>query len=134
MYADKVIIFYDGVCNLCNASVQFLVKRDTHKNLYYAHLQSDFAKGMVASSNLKPDALESLILVEHGKIYSHSTGVLRAMKHLRRPWRWLGILLVVPIPIRDFIYTRIAKHRYQWFGQAETCMLPSSEIKQRFLS
>lgn len=134
MHADKVIVFYDGACILCNASVQLLIKRDAHNKLYYAHLQSSIAKEMLSSASIDPDALKSLILFENGEFFTHSTGVLRTLKYLDRPWRWLRILLVVPTPIRDSIYNHIAKHRYQWFGQTETCMIPSEEIKRRFLS
>lgn len=134
MHTDKVIVFYDGVCNLCNASVQFLIKRDIHKNLNYAHLQSDIAKDIMGSLNLAPEALESFILFERGKVYTHSSGVLRTLKYLRLPWGLLKILLIIPAPLRNLIYNKIARNRYQLFGQTETCMLPSEEIKRRFLS
>ena len=128
------IILFDGVCNLCNWSVQFLIKHDPEKKFLFASLQSDKAKKLLADYSIDTDELNSFILVENERIFTKSTGALRVLKQLK----WWSVLfycfILVPKFIRDGIYNFIAKKRYRWFGRKDECMVPSPEISSRFLN
>lgn len=125
----KKIILYDGVCNLCDFAVRFIIPRDPEAKFCFASLQGDFAKKLLKS----PPLLHSVILVEGEKIYEHSTAMLRIASQLKFPWNLLGFLRIIPRPIRDAAYGLIARNRYRWFGKQETCLLPRPEWKTRFL-
>ena len=133
MQKSERIILFDGICNLCNHSIQFIIRNDSKKKFKFAALQSDFAQKLVPDVTIKNGAPESIILVESGKIYSHSTAALLIAKQLEFPIFLLYGFMVIPKFIRDRIYKWIAKNRYRWFGKQESCMLPSVELKERFL-
>ncbi|MEO7210467.1 MAG: DCC1-like thiol-disulfide oxidoreductase family protein [Chitinophagaceae bacterium] len=127
------VIFFDGVCNLCNASVQFMIRHDKKKLLRYASLQSAIGQHLLKENNLAEKHFDSFILFENQIIYTRSTGALKCAKYLSAPWSWLSIFMYVPRFIRDGVYSRIAKNRYKWFGKKEACWLPSPELKSLFL-
>ena len=130
----KSIIFFDGVCTLCNASIDFILKRD-HKNRFLVGaLQEPTSKKVLANFQVDPSYLDSLVLVENGKIYFRSTAALRIAKKLNGPWSFFYILIVIPAFIRDPVYDWIGKNRYRWFGKKSTCRIPSAEERQKFLS
>lgn len=130
----KRIILFDGICNLCNASVQFVLQQERKPIFYFASIQSESAKELLDQCNLPADYMQSVILIENGKIYFGSTAALRIGKTLRLPWSVLAAIgLIVPRFIRDWVYNQIAQHRYQWFGKRDTCMLPTENLKTRFL-
>lgn len=131
--ATQAIIFFDGICNLCNASVQFVLARDKKKHYKFAALQSEFAKTTLAKFEVDLDALKSILLLENGKLYSKSTAALRVTKHLGYAWPMLYGFVVVPKFIRNGVYNFVAKNRYKWFGQQESCWIPTPELKDRFL-
>ncbi|OIK21886.1 thiol-disulfide oxidoreductase DCC family protein [Bacillus amyloliquefaciens] len=130
---DRVLLF-DGVCNLCNGAVQFIIKRDPAGLISFASLQSDTARELLASEGLPTEQFDSMIFIENGQIYRKSQAVLKVARHLRGAWRLSAVFFAVPRPLRDRVYSFIARRRYKWFGKREACMLPSPEIKNRFLS
>ena len=128
---NKSIILFDGVWNLCNGAVQFLINRDSQDQFRFASLQSDLGRKVMQQLNNKN--IDSIVLIESGRIYTTSTAALRIAKHLPAPWNYLYLLRLLPRPLRDQAYTCIAHHRYQWFGRQDTCMLPTPENERKFL-
>ncbi|WP_366248259.1 thiol-disulfide oxidoreductase DCC family protein [Terribacillus aidingensis] len=129
---SKAIILFDGVCNLCNSSVQFIIKHDKAAYFNFASLQSDFG-GQLKETKQIPDNVDSIILVENGKVYMQSSAILRIARNLDGVWKLAAAALIIPRPIRDMVYRYVAKNRYRWFGKQDQCMLPSPELKERFL-
>jgi len=129
---NKIILF-DGVCNLCNNSVQFIIKRDKKKQFRFASLQGNFGQEFLKKYSLPADNFNSFILLEDKKIYTRSTGALRMLKHLGGGWSLFYAFMILPKFIRDGIYNWIAKNRYKWFGKKDACMIPTPELKERFL-
>lgn len=126
------VILFDGVCNFCDASVQFILNRDPKGTFHFASLQSEAGQELVKKHNVPAD-VDSMILIEDGKVYYKSTAALRISRHLEGVWKWLYALIIVPSPIRNIAYDIIAKNRYKWFGQKDSCMLPPPNIRKRFL-
>lgn len=130
--AHKILLF-DGVCNLCNASVLFVIRRDKKKEIKYAAIQSQQGKMLLQQYHIEEAYLGSLIFIEDGKVYLKSTGALRLCKYLKGLWPVLYLFIFVPPFIRNAVYDFVAKNRYQWFGKKETCMVPTVELKSLFL-
>jgi len=129
MKEDEHIVLFDGVCNLCNGAVRFVLARDPRGRFRFASLQSDVARRL-----LKGDGpAETIVLIDAGKIYTKSTAALRIARGLRFPWPLLYALAVIPRPLRDFVYDWVARNRYRWFGKRDTCMLPTPQMRGRFL-
>lgn len=126
------IILFDGECNFCDKSVQFIIKRDKKAIYKFASLQSKIGQGILKEFCV-PLNVNSLILIEGNRYYFKSSAALRICKNLNGGWKLFSLLLMMPTPIRDFFYTIIARNRYKWFGKKESCMLPSPEIRRRFL-
>ncbi len=129
---NKPIIFFDGICNLCNASVQFVLKRDKKKHFLFASLQSDVARNILLHKNKKIN-MNSIVLLQDDVVYSKSDAALLILKELRFPYNILVVFKVIPKTIRDGVYDFIAKNRYKWFGKKETCMVPKDDVLERFL-
>jgi predicted DCC family thiol-disulfide oxidoreductase YuxK len=123
------VVLFDGVCNLCNGAVRFLIARDPSARFRLAALQSEAARRLLG----KQPPLESIVLVEAGRTYTKSAAALRIALGLRFPWPLLYAFLLVPRPLRDAVYDWVARHRYGWFGKREVCMVPTPEIRGRFL-
>ncbi|MCM3116401.1 thiol-disulfide oxidoreductase DCC family protein [Neobacillus sp. MER 74] len=128
---DRIILF-DGICNLCNNSVQFIIKRDTIGFFKFTSLQSETGQALLKKYGLNKD-LNSFVLLENGKAYVKSSAALRVCSKLGSAWPILSILRFLPPFSRDFLYDIVAKNRYKWFGKKESCMLPLPEWKERFL-
>ncbi|MEN1969547.1 thiol-disulfide oxidoreductase DCC family protein [Lentibacillus sp. N15] len=126
------IILFDGACNFCDKSVQFILKRDPNGRFKFASLQSDIGKDLLRKYDA-PSDIDSMVLIEGNKCYFKSSAALRICKNLKGLWKLLYFLLAVPKPLRDVFYKIIAKNRYKWFGKKESCMLPSPEERKRFL-
>jgi predicted DCC family thiol-disulfide oxidoreductase YuxK len=133
MPADQPVVLFDGVCNLCNASVRFLIRRDRAGRLRYASLQSQYGKGRLAALGLPPDYSDSIVFLEDGRAFTRSAAVVRLLAYLRWPWPLLGVAVVLPAPLRDALYDFIARVRYRWFGRLDECPLPRPEWRERFL-
>lgn len=129
---ENPVIFFDGVCNLCNASVNFIIKRDKKKLFRFSSLQSDFASKALPESLTKEAELQSLVLLKDG-ILVKSTAALTIARELSGLWPILYVFIVIPRFIRHFIYDLIAKNRYNWFGKKDQCMIPTPELKERFV-
>lgn len=129
------VVLFDGVCNLCNATVNFLIDRDRDARLRFASLQSEPGRALLASRGVTvPEGdPESIVLVEGDAVWQRSDAILRLGRHLPAPWRWGAVLLVVPRVVRDAVYRWIARNRYRWFGRSETCRVPTPELRARFL-
>jgi predicted DCC family thiol-disulfide oxidoreductase YuxK len=130
---NKSIILFDGVCNLCNTLVNFIIKHDKKAYFKFASLQSDAAKEILLQYNSKKINLDSIILIENNAVYEKSTAALKISKNLTGGFKLLYALIIIPKFIRDWVYYFIAENRYKWFGKKESCMIPSPEIKSRFL-
>lgn len=129
---DKPVILFDGICNLCSGSVEFILKRDKEKKFLFASLQSAYGQDLLKQFNLPADTFNSFILYQDGKIYTRSTAALKMFQQLKG-WKWIKIYWVVPKFIRDAVYNLVARNRYKWFGKKEKCWLPTPELKARFL-
>lgn len=132
MTPNHPIVFFDGVCNLCNASVQWLIKRDQKHQFRFAPLQGETAKVhlKITDENATP---QSVILFENGKVYQKSSAALRIAVKLGFPWFLAGIFFIIPRFFRDWVYDFIARNRYRWFGKQDACMIPTPELKALFL-
>ncbi len=133
----KDIILFDGVCNLCTRSVQFIIKRDQGGKFQFASRQSDIGQTLMAQYQLKKETkladADTLILIQADRAYTHSEAALRIAMGLDGAWRLLGILRFVPRFIRDWAYRLVAQNRYRWFGQADACWIPTPELRKRFI-
>src|SRR5699024_559956 len=125
------IILFDGECIFCNRNVHFIIKRDPQALFQFASLQSEIGKRLLSRYEV-PTNENSLILLENKTYYSKSTAALKISKHLSHVWKLFYIFILIPKPFRDNVYEIIANNRYKWFKK-DTCMIPSSEIKNRFL-
>lgn len=130
---QQPIILFDGVCNLCSSSVQFVIRRDPQHHFRFASLQSNTGKQILEQFNLSTSDLSSFILLENGKIYTRSTGALKVAKQLSKGWTLLYGFIIIPAFIRDAVYQFIAKNRYKWFGKKTACWVPTKELEQLFL-
>jgi predicted DCC family thiol-disulfide oxidoreductase YuxK len=127
------VILFDGVCNLCNGFVRFVIARDPEARFRFASLQSNAAAALL-NGRAQQDALpDSVLLVEDGRIYTESTAALRVARGLGFPWNLCYGLLIVPRPLRDGVYKWIARNRYAWFGKRDVCMVPTADLRERFL-
>ncbi len=128
------LILFDGVCNLCNSSVQYVIKHDPHRLFRFASLQSAFAQKILSDYHLPSNEYNSFILFNDNKIYTRSTAALLVAKKLKGFIKSLYVFIIVPKFIRDAVYNIIAKNRYKWFGKKQVCWLPSPELKSLFLN
>ncbi|HEY7690102.1 MAG TPA: thiol-disulfide oxidoreductase DCC family protein [Dongiaceae bacterium] len=127
------VMLFDGVCNLCSAWVQFAIARDPQARLRFAAVQSPLGQAFLERQGLPSDVYESFYFVEDGIVYEKSTGWFRMVRHLRWPWPWFRALAILPRGLRDFLYDRIARNRYRWFGRRDACLVPTPEIAARFI-
>jgi predicted DCC family thiol-disulfide oxidoreductase YuxK len=146
MPADAPVVLFDGFCNLCNGTVQFIVDHERTPELRFAPLQSELAQELLESAfdaegarRIREGATgggdpDTIVLVEGTKGFTHSTAGLRIARRLRAPWSWLSVFVVVPRPLRDLVYRFIARNRYRWFGKSETCRVPTPELRGRFIA
>jgi predicted DCC family thiol-disulfide oxidoreductase YuxK len=132
--SDKPIILFDGVCNLCNGSVLFIIKRDSQSRLKFASLQSEYGSEQMKRFHLPLSSLNSVLLIKNGKLFQKSEAALEIARMLDGIWPGMYAFKIVPLFIRNFIYDWIAKNRYRWFGKKEACMIPTPEMKARFVN
>lgn len=130
----QAVILFDGVCNLCNSSVQFVIKHDKRNYFSFAALQSNFGQELLKKHHLNPQDFDSFVLYENKKVYLKSSAALLVTRKLRFPLPLLYALLIIPVFLRNLVYKLIAKNRYKWFGKKESCMIPSPELKDRFIA
>ena len=128
---SKVILF-DGVCNLCNNSVKFIIKNDKRNIFKFAPIQGKYGIKIQNSYNINTTQINSIILVDGEKTFTKSSAALRIAKDLKAPFFMFYVFIIIPVFIRNFIYDLIAKNRYKWFGKMESCMIPSNELRSKF--
>jgi predicted DCC family thiol-disulfide oxidoreductase YuxK len=127
------ILLFDGVCNLCNRSVQFVIRRDKKKKFRFAALQGRMGQQLLHQHQLPVNDMNSFVLIENGKAYTRSAAALRVLKGLGGGWKLFYAFMVLPRFLRDAVYSWIARNRYKWFGKKEECMVPTPDLKERFL-
>lgn len=129
----KPVILFDGVCNLCNGFVQSIIKIDPQGKFQFAALQSEFGQEVMAKAQLPVHELNTVILYDNGKIFTHSDVPLEICRRLGGAWTLLLVFKFIPRSLRNRIYNWVARNRYRWFGKQESCMIPTPELRQRFL-
>jgi predicted DCC family thiol-disulfide oxidoreductase YuxK len=130
---EQSVVLIDGVCHLCQGLVRFIIPRDPKARIRFAPLQSEIGSGLLRSNGLDSGQLSTVVLVENGTAFTESAAVLRIARKLRLPWPVLYLFILVPRPIRDALYRYVARNRYRWFGREEQCLMPTPDIKRRFL-
>ncbi|AIQ67382.1 thiol-disulfide oxidoreductase DCC family protein [Paenibacillus graminis] len=130
---NKAVVLIDGVCHLCQGLVRFIIPRDPQGRILFAPLQSEISRKLMNDSGLVPGQLSTVVLLENGVCYTESAAVLRIARRLRFPWPAAYLLIVIPRPLRNALYRLVARNRYRWFGRDEQCMVPTPEIRKRFL-
>ena len=134
MVSSSPIILFDGICNLCNRSVQFIIKHDKEKVYRFAAFQSKAGQKLLQQYNLPLKQYSSFLLIENNKAYSQTTAALKVTKNLSGPVKLAVVFNIVPAGIRNIVYNFVARNRYQWFGKKESCMVPTQDLKARFLT
>jgi len=129
----RPVILFDGVCNLCNGLVQFVIARDRAGRFQFAALQSDSARRLLSGIDRSTVLPDSVVLVDGGRVYTRSSAALRIARGLPFPWSLARVLNFVPRPLRDKAYDFVARNRYRWFGRKSVCMVPTPERRARFL-
>ena len=127
------LILFDGVCNLCNASVQFVIRHDRAGKFRFAAIQSEIGREIFQRHGLDPAKLQTFVFITDGRIFLRSDAAIEVVARFGGAWKLLRVLSLVPRSLRDAIYSFIAQNRYRWFGRQEVCMIPTPEIKERFL-
>jgi predicted DCC family thiol-disulfide oxidoreductase YuxK len=130
----SAVILFDGVCNFCNGAVNFIIERDREGYFKFAPLQSEVGEKLLAENGIDEIETDSVVLIEDGKVYTHSTAALRIARRLDGAWKFAYGFVVVPRFVRNFFYRLFARYRYKMFGKQDACMLPTPEIRHRFLA
>ena len=133
MADQRPILLFDGACNLCNGSVKFVLKHERSEELKFGHLQSDQAKILLQHSNVDPSELSSLVLISNGQVLRRSNAAFEIGRFLKAPWSWARAFSILPTFLTDFGYDLIAKNRYAWFGKTDQCIVPTLELRKRFI-
>ena len=131
---QQPIILFDGVCNFCNSAVNFVLKRNSKNNILFTPMQSEAGQKLLQHYNLPVDDMQSFVFIDEGKVNKQSTAALKVCRHLRGLWPLCYGFIIVPKFIRDGVYNWIAKNRYKWFGMKQSCMIPTPDVKARFLT
>lgn len=134
MKNEYSVILFDGVCNFCNSSVNFIIERDYKNRFKFAALQSQTGKEMMRKFTLDSENLKTILLIENGNYYTKTTATLRIAKHLKGFWKIFYVFIIVPPFLRNIVYDIIAKYRYRWFGKRDVCRMPGPDEKEKFLS
>jgi predicted DCC family thiol-disulfide oxidoreductase YuxK len=127
------VILFDGICNFCNAGINFIIKQDKKKVFRFAALQSEAGQQLLQKHGLSTNKFESFILIDEGKVYQKSDAGIKVYGKLSWYWKWTQLAWIAPRAIRDAVYDFIARNRYKWFGKKAACMIPGAEIRSRFL-
>lgn len=129
----NLVVLFDGVCHLCNSSVNFIIRHDPRKQFKFTPLQSSTGQDLLREYGLATENFETVVLIEDRKSYTRSTAALRVARRLNNLWPLTYMFIIIPQFMRDAIYVLIAKNRYKWFGKREICMMPTPDVKERFL-
>ena len=129
---ENPVVLFDGVCNFCNTMVNFAIRNDKKARLKFAPLQSAAGQQLKAQYNI-PSSIDTVILIDKGKVYTYGRAAIRICRYLSWPAKMLHAFIIIPNFICQPVYKWIARNRYKWFGKKETCMIPTKEVKERFL-
>lgn len=130
---NQDILLFDGVCNLCNSSVNFIIDHDPNNHFRFAALQSEFGQQKLAELGFNSESFDSLVLLSQGEVYKKSSAALKIARKLSGLYPILYVYMVIPPSIRDGIYDIIAKNRYKWWGKQDSCRIPTPELRSRFM-
>lgn len=133
MHKENHLLLYDGVCHLCNNTVQFILKNEANHQINFASLQSELGKKLCERYKIDPAKVDSIIYFKKDRVYTKSTAALWLCIDLKFPFNLISSFILFPEPIRNFVYDYIAKNRYKWFGKSDSCILPDEKFKNRFL-
>jgi predicted DCC family thiol-disulfide oxidoreductase YuxK len=145
LMSDAPVVLFDGTCNFCDQSLHFVMDHERAPSLRFAAIQSEPASALLERVTTAEQASllrkgvngdgdpDSVILIEDGHLFTHSSAALRIARYLKWPWSWLRVFVIVPRPLRDVVYRWFARHRYQWFGKVDACRVPTPELRARFL-
>lgn len=128
------ILLFDGVCNFCDSTVQLILKYDEAEQFQFAALQSDAGQELLKEYQLPLENFDSLVVIEENRYYLKSSAALKIAKYLSGFWKLFYVFILIPRPLRDFLYGIIAKNRYKWFGRKESCRIPAPKERKRFLN
>jgi predicted DCC family thiol-disulfide oxidoreductase YuxK len=129
----KDVVIFDGVCKLCTNSLAFILRHEAAQELRFAPLQSPAGKHLMAEFGIDPGQMKTFVVIADGRAYVRSDAAIRVSRFLRGGWKLLGVVKVVPRPIRDYVYDVVARNRYRWFGRHDACIAPTSELESRFI-
>ena len=127
------VVIFDGVCKLCTSSISFILRHEAAPVLQFAPLQSEAGKHLMRKFGIDPTQMKTFVVIADGRAYVRSDAAIRVSRFLRGGWNLLGLVKVVPRPIRDYVYDLVARNRYRWFGRHDTCVVPTAELESRFL-
>ena len=130
----KKIILFDGVCNLCDTSIQYVIKKDKKNTFRFVAIQSDLGQRIIKHIGINSLHIDSVILYEPGIAYYYkSSAIVEITKELSGFFSWASVFRILPITVRDYIYDYVAKNRYKWYGKKDSCLMPSAELQDKFL-
>jgi predicted DCC family thiol-disulfide oxidoreductase YuxK len=127
------VLLFDGMCNLCTGAVGFVLAHEAEATLRFAPIQSPAGARLMRDFGFDPADAKTFVLIADRRIYVRSDAAVRLARYLRGMWKLLGLIRVVPRPVRDFVYDLVARNRYRWFGRRDACMVPTRELKARFV-
>jgi predicted DCC family thiol-disulfide oxidoreductase YuxK len=132
---ERPVVLFDGVCNLCNRGVNFIIDRDPSGTFRFAALQSGAGRRILQGfgRSLSEGDPQTIVVVDRSRLYERSGAILRIARHMRGAWPLLAVLLLIPRPLRDALYRWGSARRYRWFGKSDTCRVPTQELRARFL-
>jgi predicted DCC family thiol-disulfide oxidoreductase YuxK len=128
------VVIFDGICNLCVQSVQFILRHEARPEIVFASLQSAPGVRLLREFNFNPDDAKTFVFISGGVAYVKSAAAIRLARQFRGAWKLLAAVWIIPRPLRDYLYDIVARNRYRWFGQFDACMLPSPALADRFLT
>lgn len=128
------VVIFDGVCNLCNGAVNFIIQRDPEARFLFTPNQSELARQLARRHNIQESLDETIVLIQANKCYYRTDAALEIASQLTGGWRLLRILRVIPTGLRDWVYGIVAGHRYDWFGRRDVCMTPTDDVSSRFVN
>lgn len=131
--SEPIIVLIDGQCNMCHGITRFVIERDPTQQFKFASLQSKVGQQFLEAGGMSSNALDTFVMIEGGRYYTKSTAALRMFRKLKGLWPLAYVFIVVPTFIRDRVYDAVAKRRYRWFGTNDSCLIPTPEVRKRFL-
>lgn len=133
-FEENHLVLFDGVCNFCSASVQFIIRRDRRKLYRFVPIQSPLGRRLYSAAGLDPDRMQTIMLLKEGRSFVRSDAAIEIARGFGGIWRMVVVFRCLPAPLRDWVYSFIAVRRYRWFGSKPVCEIPAPEVRERFLA